>query len=922
MSNIGDIWLRLLLDDADFEKQVVTRAQKAGDKAGLSMGQQLAAGLSKGATQIGQTLAGIGQNLTKTGSAMTRNLTLPLVAAGAAVTHFALDFDTTLRRVVGLTDVTGAEIDGIREKILALGPAVGKGPQELGEAFYFIASAGFKADEAMEVLEVSAKASASGLGETQTIAQVLGGVINAYGRENITAARAADILTEAVSQGTAEASGMASVLGTVVPAAAALGVSFDQVSAALAGMTLTGLGVEESATSLTQIFSSLLKPTVQAEAALEEMGLSSAELRRQLREEGLLATLRTLEERFAGNETAAAAVFGNIRALRGVTALLTLDNEQLNAVFAKVENSLGRQAEAYKDTEGPQREMDRAMAELQATAIELGADVLPTVVEVLTQIAAGAKEVAKWWKSLDEDTRQQIVQWLAWVAVAGPVLLLVGKLATGLGALFKAVGVLLGSKGIGALAGATGRAKLLMLGWVGVVLAATAALEAATPAVSDFFDTLIAGKKANKVLHDLNDLTGDMLKANVLRTMGISAKQFAKAIERAGGSVEDAFQAILDSGGDFGKALDKLSADSDTAGGLFGGWGDRSPAAIKAALEKGRQIAAEKAGEIPKVVSAKLEEGQWQVEQAAEAIPDPILEALEKAKQDVADAANDLIHTLATTLASDPQELRDAAKAMWDEIMHPFPDLKRRLKIEGILSQQWLIKGLTSPDSKVRADTAEYIKGLLAEYELLAPGALAAGEELNPALQAGIEKTFGALTTYLKTITGDIVDAFELADEFDRMGFGSLAGWLRGFTRAADLAQLNRVMAPFRDFIEAKLAFSGSPPFTHSRELGEGVGESWTDALMTRVKGAIPTLTAALGEIGGAMTLSPSLTLPAMPGAAAGVPASLPAQGDTVINYNLTVGGVPYEFKTRDDFIKALDDVARFGGGDGRLGGG
>jgi len=50
---------------------------------------------------------------------------------------------------------------------------------------------------------------------------------------------------------------------------------------------------------------------------------------------------RTLEERFGNNETAAAAVFGNIRALRGVTALLSLDTDQLNGIFADTAGALG-----------------------------------------------------------------------------------------------------------------------------------------------------------------------------------------------------------------------------------------------------------------------------------------------------------------------------------------------------------------------------------------------------------------------------------------------------------------------------------------------------------------------------------------------------------------------------------------------------
>jgi TP901 family phage tail tape measure protein len=905
VSSIGDVFLRILLDDTDFEKRVIETGKKAGDKAGLSMGQQIAAGISSSATKIGGALAGIGQNLSKTGRSMTTNLTLPLLAAGGAATKLALDFDTTLRQIVGLTDVTGEEIDDVREKILALGPAVGKGPQELAEAFYFIASAGFKADEAMEVLETSAKAAASGLGETQTIAQVLGGVINAYGRENITAAKAADILTEAVSQGTAEASGLASVIGNVVPGAAALGVSFDQVTAAMAGMTLSGVGVEESATSLIQIFSSLQKPTSQAEEALRGMGLSSAELRRQLREEGLLATLRTLEERFAGNETASAAVFGNIRALRGVTALLTLDSTQLNAVFEKVADSTGRMGEAYEETEGPQRELDRNMADLQATAIQLGTDVLPMVVDVLGQIAGAARALGKWWKSLDDDTRKGIVQWLAWVAIAGPVLILFGKLASGAAALFKVVGFLFGARGIPALITVLKSLRLASfaaLGPIGLLVAAVVILYELLDGTAEAkqFDTF-----AKKLGKSAGHLKSDLDKA------GVSAEEFAAAVETAGGNVELAFDRLVNGAG---------RAVVDTA----------------AALREGGGAVKDAAAELPTEVAAALIDGQFEIGPAAEVMVDPIDEAMQKAKQDVADAAVELIHALATGLSSNPQELRDAAQAMIEDILHPFPDAKHRLEIEGILARGDWITGLTSPDSGDRARTAEYLKGILTEYEQLAPGALAAGKLLNPALQDGIDQTLAALKTYLETVTGDIVSEYELADELQRMGYDGLAGWVRGHAAQQQTAATTAAQTRLRiakemhlDLVSAgrtasqtflngftSTAYSAAtgwltglknmlvgkspPPEGPLKDLDTGAAlasGAWVSAFLERLREAIPGVSGVIGQIASSMALQPSglaaASVPSMGAVASqtGSIGDLPPTGANVTNYNLNVTG-------------------------------
>ena len=96
---------------------------------------------------------------------LTRNLTLPIVAAGAAIVKTGIDFDTTLRQIVALTDTTAGEIGGIKQQILDLANVVGKDPTELARGFYFLASAGFDTSQALDILTQTAKASAAGWGD-------------------------------------------------------------------------------------------------------------------------------------------------------------------------------------------------------------------------------------------------------------------------------------------------------------------------------------------------------------------------------------------------------------------------------------------------------------------------------------------------------------------------------------------------------------------------------------------------------------------------------------------------------------------------------------------------------------------------------------------------------------------------------------
>lgn len=820
--NIGDVFLAVRADLSQFQASL----------AGLN------SQVSRSATSMGKDLMKVGAGMTRTGTALTRNLTVPILAAGGAVAHFALDFDTAMRRIVGLAKVPQSEIQGVRDSILKMAADVGRSPQDLAEAFYFVASAGFKADEAMKVLETSATASAAGMGEVQDVAKVLGGVINAYGHENLTAARAGDILTAAIQDGAAEASDFSVAIGQVVPMAAAMGVSFDQVTAAMSAMTNVGIDAETSAVNLGQIFSALLKPTSEANDALKEVGLSAAGLRDELREKGLLATLRTMQTAFEGNDVAFSKVFGNIRALRGINALLGLDEQQLNAIFKDTAEAVGTLAQAYEDTDGPQRQIDKAFASMQADAISLGKDVLPSLVEVIKEMAAGLRRLARWWADLSAETKQSILHFLAFAAVIGPILVVVGKLVSGLGALIRVIGFLMGAKGIPALIGGISKARIATGLWVIAIIAVAEAAQAVNGPISDFFDTLVNGKKANRTLHDLLELTGDMAKSQYLRAMGIDAKEFAQAVEKAGGDVTYAFDAIKDAGGDLGKALDYLSAHSDEVGQALGVRMGRN-------LKEAR-AAAKAAGEgIVTDLEATLVEGQFVVGPAAqEGEADPIVEALEKAKQKVADAAKDLLHTLASVLSSNPKELQDAANAMIDDILHPFPDAQHKLEILGILARGIWVTGLTSPDSGDRARTAEYIEGLLTEFETLAPGVLATGEGIPPALQAGINRTLDSLTTYLNdTVVGGITDKFELADELQRMGYVALAAYVRGM-EIARIAKLTNEIANTVNQVKHDLGYT-----TDIYYAGRLITSEWMRGLLDGIKENKYLLSIAMWDI-------------------------------------------------------------------------
>jgi len=383
--------------------------------------------LNKELQAVERRLKRFGNGLKFIGDSIFTSVGVPFIAAGAAGVKAASDFESSLSKIKGLVGIAGEDLKQLENAALRLGPQMGKSATEAAEALFFITSAGLKGKDAIDVLEMSLKASAAGLGEVSTIADLATSVMNAYGAENVSAANATDTLTAAVREGKLQADTLAGAVSAVLPIASAMGVQFNEVGAAFAAMSRTGTSADEAATQLKGILSSLLKPTVEAEKALSEMGLSSEMLRQQIKEEGLLSVLELLNNRFDGNTAATAKVFGNVRALTGVLDLMGKNADGTRQIFERMNAVAGDTDKAFEAAaQTTEFKFNQALAKLNSAAIKLGAELIPIVTNIVDSIT----KAANWFTNLDDSTRSLIVSTLKWTTILGGTLSVVGRMIT------------------------------------------------------------------------------------------------------------------------------------------------------------------------------------------------------------------------------------------------------------------------------------------------------------------------------------------------------------------------------------------------------------------------------------------------------------------------------------------------------------
>jgi len=151
-----------------------------------------------------------------------------------------------------LPDITGDAMGEMEDQVKDLSTEFGVLPDKVIPSLYQAISAGVPKDNVFEFMETATKASVGGATELETAVDGLTSVINAYGAENIDAAEASDLMFTAVRLGKTTMDELSRSLFQVNPVAAAMGVEFGDITAALAAMTAQGTPTSVATTQLRQ----------------------------------------------------------------------------------------------------------------------------------------------------------------------------------------------------------------------------------------------------------------------------------------------------------------------------------------------------------------------------------------------------------------------------------------------------------------------------------------------------------------------------------------------------------------------------------------------------------------------------------------------------------------------------------------------
>lgn len=263
-------------------------------------------------------------------------------------------FDQQIKNI-GSLDFKGYEAFG--DSLNALSVKIGRSASELASAAYEALSAGVEGsvEEITEFVEVAAKAGVAGMSDSKTAVDGLTSVINAYGLKVSEAGNIASTFFAGIKIGKASFQEMVSSIATYVPSASALGVSFDQTTAAIARYTSMGTPAAQVGTQMNAVFTLLAKGTAPLNKALALMGTDLDSLRNKLKLPveaggGLINVMREIKLAADASGTQLAALTGRVEAAKIIESLAGSQdkyNQSLktfNDVLSEVNNNAAEQA--------------------------------------------------------------------------------------------------------------------------------------------------------------------------------------------------------------------------------------------------------------------------------------------------------------------------------------------------------------------------------------------------------------------------------------------------------------------------------------------------------------------------------------------------------------------------------------------------
>lgn len=390
----------------------------------------------------GNLAGSVGRTITKTfGVATVTGLVASAKAAGQLNKELAN---------IGTLSVPTERLKEFKGQIQDVAVATGKSTSDISEGTYQVISAFGDAPDTMEKVEINAKAATAGLATTADSIALTSAVTKAYGDTSAGATQqVADLAFKTVELGQTTFPELAQSMQQVTSLSKELGVSQEELFGAYA--TLTGVtgNAAEVQTQMKAVYTALLKPSDNMQAAIAKLGYSSGFT--MIKTLGFAGTLNALKSATNGSEEQMLGLFNNVRAMPAVMALTGAQSDVFAEKLEKMKNASGAATKAFEvQTEGIAQTgftLEQAKVKMQVAAQNFGESAAP----IIADFADVVDKVSTKLSNMSDEERKAVINTGVLTTKIGVGLAVGGKvLTTGtkIVGTIKTIGTALASAGV------------------------------------------------------------------------------------------------------------------------------------------------------------------------------------------------------------------------------------------------------------------------------------------------------------------------------------------------------------------------------------------------------------------------------------------------------------------------------------------
>jgi TP901 family phage tail tape measure protein len=273
-----------------------------------------------------------------------------MLAAGVAMTLFAAktagDFEQSFAQISTLFDASADDVARFKDDIQAYASTSGKSMQDITGAINAAIGSGVDYSKAIGLVGDAEKLAIATRADLKGTTEVLVSTLNAYGLSTEQSGRVSDIFFQTIKDGKIEMGDLAHSFAMVSPLAATAGVSLEEISAAVATLTASGIAPSTAIEYLRSAITNIIKPSEQAAKMAAELGIEFDA--NALKSKGLAGVLDDVAKATKGNSGQMAKLIGDVGGLVGAMVLTGPQAEKFKQIIENMSHSAGSTAAAYE----------------------------------------------------------------------------------------------------------------------------------------------------------------------------------------------------------------------------------------------------------------------------------------------------------------------------------------------------------------------------------------------------------------------------------------------------------------------------------------------------------------------------------------------------------------------------------------------